>query len=548
LIKRFFLFFLLSTGVFCADLTYKSDDASLLSIDKRMPNSHIKVFFPTMPYLYLSKLVNGTLVRSSDNEQGWEFMMAKSYKKISPLVYDFYLREGEKFQDGTPFNADSVVENFEALFKTPFNYSDLFNRLKSVKKQSQYVVRFVFSKPYELFLFDLTMINLYSHSYLQKYSWGFEGASTSNSMKQAGLYGLGPYILEEGYATGREQTPIVKLRANPNYYDKPKPYIERITIFTELSTQEVLKEALEKEGGLDIAPIPFNKKVETVLSEYAKLVVTLSTHNISLYLNMLKPNGVLKDKKIRIALNQAIDQKNLLKFVYKGEGIIAPTASSQNYYAIKEATRGMKTYHEKAEETTSKEEIKKILNGLVLDVVTMERFMFLWKGIEFQLKEFGVKLRYSVYTSEKDIYQQLLTNRKSPKNWDILAWGNDDWCSNNPWTVFFNYRTSDVWASLDADEQMQAYIQEFFEIPYNTPEYIQITKKITQRAYEQAYMLFVPSPNIVLAVNKEVDYKPSAVLSMPLWEVKITPFHWSIREGAYPKERKQPVVPRRYDD
>lgn len=518
---------------------YRRDDAKNIAISKRLPSSHINVFIPTMPYLYISKLINGTLVRSSGNKRGWEFMMAKSYKQISPTEYEFYLRKNVKFQDGTNFYADSVIENFKYLLKTPFNYSDFFKKFKSVKKVSKYVVKFTFKKPYGLFLFDLTMINLYTHKYLKKYGWGFKDASTSNSMKHPGPYGLGPYILEKGYATGRAQTPIVELRANPNYYKAPMPYIERVTIYTELKTSEVLDDILNHEGKLDISPIPFDKKVETVLSPYAKLVTSISTNNISIYFNMLKPKGVLKNKKIRIALNEAINQENLLKFVYKEEGILAPVAASRNYKSVRIATKGMVTYHQKADNKN----IKKILNGLVLNVSTMERFMFLWKGIEYQLGQYGVKLHYQIITSEKGIYQELLTNRKKPKNWDILTWGNDDWCSNNPWTVFFNYRTSDVWSTMDKDEVMQTYIHKYFALQYNSPEFIKMVKKIAQRAYNEAYMLFVPSPNIVLAVNKEVDYTPSSVLLMPLWKARLTLYHWSIRKEAYPKNRKIPVFP-----
>lgn len=530
------------------EITYRLDTASKYAIDKRIHGSHIKVFMPTMPYLYLSKLINGTLVRSSDNSNGWEYMMATSHKQISPTIYEFYLRENVRFQDGSPFNANSVISNFDYLLQSPFDYSYLFKRLKSVEKTSANTVRFTLKKPYELFLFDLTMINFYPDKYLKKFGWGFKGASTSNSMKQAGPYGLGPYILIEGYATGREQTPIIKLKANPNYYEKPMPYIENITIYTELSTNEVLTQGLTQEGKLDITPIPFNKKIETVLSPYAKLVKHSSTNNISVYLNMLKPQGALKDKKIRIALNEAINQENLLKFVYKDEGVIAPSAASPNYFSVQQAIKNIPTHHEKIKKQNPqyKKYLSSILSGLTLKVFTMERFMFLWKGLEYQLSQYGVKLVFETTTSEKDIYSKLLTNRESPKDWDILTWGNDDWCSNNPWTVFFNYRTDDVWSTIDKDTLMQEYIKVFFESPYNSPRYIDIVKKIITRSYEEAYMLFIPSPNIVLAINKEIDYSPSAVLSMPLWKAKLTPLHWSIRKGDYPKENMMPVKPKSF--
>jgi len=527
---------------------YRSDDTASMLINERVSGSHIKVFLPTMPYLYVSKLVNGTLVRSSGNRQGWEYMMATSYTKIDDLTYEFSLRKGVLFQDGTPFNADSVVENFDYFMKDPVVYSDIHKRLKSVTKVDEHTIRIHLHKPYGLLFSDLTSINLYTSAYLKRYGWSTKEGSTCNSMQAPGPYGLGPYILKQGYATGRFQTPILELKANPNYYEVGLPYIENITIYTELTSQQSVSMALEEES-LDITPIPFNKKVETVLSTYARLYTKPSTHSISIYFNLLKPNSKLKDQNIRIALNKALNQANLLNFVYKKEGELAPTEASVNYHSVKLATKELKTWGERSLENPEEErELKKILNGLELDVITMDRFMFLWRGIEHQLKKYGVTLRYTTTPNEKEIYEQLLTNRASPKTWDILTWGNDDWSSNNPWTAFFAYRISDKWSAIDKDDVMQEYIERFFDVEFQSEAFDEVVSKIVKRAYEKAYMLFVPSPNIVLAVNKEVRYEPSSVLMMPLWKAKLTKYHWSIRNNAsYPKEREAPMLPLRFD-
>ncbi len=527
---------------------YRSDDTASILINERVSGSHIRVFLPTMPYLYVSKLVNGTLLRSSGNRQGWEYMMATSYTKIDELTYEFSLRKGVLFQDGTPFNADSVVENFKYFLKEPVVYSDIHKRLRSVTKVSDDKIRIHLYKPYGLLFSDLTSITLYTSSYLKRYGWSTGEDSTCNSMQAPGPFGLGPYILEKGFATGRFQTPILELKANPHYYEAGLPYIENVTIFTELTSKEAVHMALENES-LDITPIPFNKKVETVLSKYARLYTKPSTHNISIYFNLLKPNSKLQDKKIRIALNKAINQSNLLNFVYKKEGKLAPTEVSVNYYSVKLATQGLQTWGETLHHSEAQEkELKAILNGLELDVITMDRFMFLWHGIEHQLKKYGVKLHYTITPNEKEIYTQLLTNRASPKKWDILTWGNDDWSSNNPWTAFFAYRISDKWSAIDKDDVMQEYIEQFFDTEFQSKAFDDIVAKIVKRAYEQAYMLFVPSPNIVLAVNKEVHYEPSSVLIMPLWRAKLTKYHWSIRGNkAYPKEREAPMLPLRFN-
>ena len=545
-IVKLFLFIFTCTHLFAQKeiiepIKYISTNIEKDLLHKRVESSHIKVSIPSIPYSYISKLINGTLFRVSDTLRGWEYMMATSYIKQDSLTYDIMLREGIKFQDGSEFDADSVVKNIRAFIKQPFTYTDIHNRLKSVEKLDKYRVRFHLKKPYGMFLNDLARINLYSDKYIKKFSW--KGKSTGDNTQEPGEYGLGPYILKEGFATGRAQTDVVKLKANPYYYEKGMPYIENITIYTQLKTAQAVDMVLNNETKLDITPIPFNKKTEATISKYAKLITKPSTHNIAIYLNMLKKDGILKNQEIRVALNRAINQKKLLNFVYKKEGVAAPTSSSMNYISIKKATKELKPYGEDLS-FEEKMDLKKILNGLKLKVLTQDRFMFLWKGIEYQLAQFGVSLEYSVTSSEKDIYHNLLTNREFGNSWDILTWGNDDWYGNHPWTTFFTYRTSSKWSAIDKDEELQSYIDEFFASTYSSDRFDRVVKKIVYRVYKKAYMLAVPSPNIVLAVNKEVYYTPSKVAVMPLWRAKISRYHWSVRKSDYPEERMQPMYPK----
>ena len=544
--KLFILISLISINLFANK--YRLDDSKDISINKRVPGSEIKVSIPNMPYIYLSKLINGTLLRASDNEKGWEFMLASKLERKGKLVYIFSLKKGLKFQDGTSFDADNILENFYFAMQKKNNDKMLYDHLKSVKKLSRYKVEFTLKKPFGRFLYIISRYNIYSSNYLKKFKWGTYNTYTADNMKEPGPYGLGPYILVEGYATGRHQTPIIKLKANPYYYEKGLPYIEKITIYTELSTKKILNMALKNEGKLDISPIPFNKKVETIISPYTKLVTSSSRHNISILMNLMRKDSILKNQQIRLALNEAINQEKLLKFVYKGEGVISPTSVNRNHYSIKKATEGMLTHNKKLWSSISnpKEHLKKILDGIELNVITMDQMMFLWKGIEYQLSLYGVKLNYTIIKSEVKLFEYLLTNRDKPQKWDLLSWASDSWSSNNPWSVFFHYHTVQPWSAIDEDQVLQEYLNKYLEYDFNSKEFLKQTKKIIDYVYEKTYMLSVPAPNIVLAVNKEVSYEPSAVLLMPLWKVKLTPYHWSIRKNKYPQERLLPIEPKRY--
>ena len=130
--------------------------------------------------------------------------------------------------------------------------------------------------------------------------------------------------MKEGYIEGDRQTPEAVLVANPNYWDPNYPKIETVTVYTELDTKVALEDVFDKEGVLDIMPIPFSMKSKADASPYAKLVTSPSTNTIAIHFNLRNGNPKLLDKKVRVALNRAIDQSKLLKRAYEGEGLHDP--------------------------------------------------------------------------------------------------------------------------------------------------------------------------------------------------------------------------------
>ncbi|MDD3343442.1 MAG: hypothetical protein PHR87_07705 [Sulfurospirillaceae bacterium] len=78
------------------------------------------------------------------------------------------------------------------------------------------------------------------------------------------------------------------------------------------------------------------------------------------------------------------------------------------------------------------------------------------------------------------------------------------------------------------------------------PKFMELCNKIKQRAKEEAYMLFVPTPNVVFAMNKELVFEPLGIGMQPFWKAKITAQHWSVRDDKpYPNELKIPILPKR---
>ncbi|WP_294961317.1 ABC transporter substrate-binding protein [Sulfurimonas sp.] len=546
---KYFLFFILLldnlNAVVIKPLKFIDDSSSQRVVEKLHPKSHINIFLPSIPYSYIAKNTNAGLIRSSDNNKGWVYDLAKTHTRVDDYTYEFELREGLKFQDGTDFDTDSVVENLDYFKKSPILYTNIDNIDFDVIKLDKHRFKILLKQKYEMFFSDLARIYFYSKKYLDTY--GFKGAETGSAIQAPGPFGMGPYILAQGFALGEKQTSKLELEANPYYWNADFPKIKRVTVYTQLNTNEAIKMITQEEGKLDIVPIPFNKKIEVLRSKYAKLIISESTNNFIVFFNLINGNKKLRNTELRVALNQAINQENLLNFVYKNEGFFSPFATSVNYKIVKKVLENCEVNDSKF----SKDKMIELLSGLQLNVFTQDRFMFLWKGIEYQLREYGVTLNYTITNSEKDIYAQLLTTNKSKntKEWDLLIWGDDDWYYANPWTVFFIYENDSAWSTIGKDDLMSKYINTFFETKIGTKKYEKIVSKILYRARDKAYTLRVPSPNKVIAVNKEVVFKPYKGAIIPLWNIQITKDHWSIRgEKPYPKDLHAPIKAQRIEN
>jgi len=530
-------------------------DTSLETMDgRKKPGSHVKIFLPYLPYLAISHSVNAGLVRPANNERGWEYDMAVSHTRISDKIYEFELRQGVKFQDGTPFNADAVLLNMTYFKRQPYTYTAIDQAYDSVEKISEYKVRFHLKEKYGLFLYDTMWIHFYTKTYLEKYGWN--GKSTAPNLAAPGPYGLGPYVLTEGYVEGDRNSSVVELVANEHYWDPRYPKVERITLLLDLNTDDAASDVLKHEGKVDVMPVPFSYELPTVLSEYAKLVRGPSTNNYSVHINMVNGNALLKEREVREAINKAVDQESLLMLSMNGEGELSPTMVSPNFYGVKQASSSLLPYslnesplssdvQEKLINTIKKYQLKYGMDPekkLQLKFLVQESFLFLIKDIKYFLEQIHIDLKLEVVAEEKNIFKQLLSTKDDLNEieYDFLIWGNYDWI-RHPWTALFVYRPSSVWSTIGDDEILENYTSLLLKTAIDEPEYIPLLKSMIEHVYYQSYMLFLPSPNKVLALNKEVHYQARPSAFIPLWEIEVSDNHWSVRKGDYPVELKQPV-------
>jgi hypothetical protein len=74
-------------------------------------------------------------------------------------------------------------------------------------------------------------------------------------------------------------------------------------------------------------------------------------------------------------------------------------------------------------------------------------------------------------------------------------------------------------------------------------DYIPLIAELITHIYDNNYMVFLPSPNNVYAVNKEVVFNPGRSAFVYLRDLQVTDQHWSLRGSSdYPLQRQVPLL------
>lgn len=142
-----------------------------------------------------------------------------SVSEEDPRVWTFKLREGVTFHDGSEFNADAVVFNFEKIFDESAPHYDarqsaqVIARIpayESIRKVDDYTVEITTKTPTSLLINQLPFMFFSSPAH-------YEALGGDWTAFEADPSGTGPFMLEE--LVPRERAVLVP---NPNYWDKDR--------------------------------------------------------------------------------------------------------------------------------------------------------------------------------------------------------------------------------------------------------------------------------------------------------------------------------------
>ena len=237
----------------------------------------------------------------------------------SRLVWTFELREGVKFHDNTPFNAEAVVFTFMRQMdpahparkpESRFAYfKDNFKALEKVEAVDEQTVRFTLKRPYAPFLPALALINC---SIVSPAAFG-RGGEFDFARNPVGT---GPFVFRE-WITGVR----IVLGANPGYWGGA-PRIDKLIFKPVKDNHARLKEV--ESGGLSGMDNPALTDLASISGD--KRLRLLSRPGINVcYLAMNTLRKPFDDLRVRQAVAFAIDKKRIIEAAYGGIGEAAAT-------------------------------------------------------------------------------------------------------------------------------------------------------------------------------------------------------------------------------
>ncbi len=272
-----------------------------------------------------------------DERQNFKPGLAVSWEPIDPTTWEFKLREGVKFHDGSDFNADDVLCTFERAPNVPNSPASFstYTKGKTFEKVDDYTVHVKTADPYPLMVNDLGNIAIISNE------TGCNGSTEDFNAGKAAV-GTGPFKFVE-YVPGDR----IVLEGNDDYWGD-KPIWDKVTLKPIKAGPARVAALLA--GDVDVIDAVPTTDIAT-LKDNPDITLSQGVSNRVIYLHIdqfrtdspyVKANGggaienPLLNVKVREAISKAISRDLIRDRVMEGLSIPAGQLLPEGFFGVSE--------------------------------------------------------------------------------------------------------------------------------------------------------------------------------------------------------------------
>ncbi len=282
-------------------------------------------FYNLTPNLNVSDHMFETLV-AMDPDMKLVPGLAESWKMVDKTTWEFKLRKGVKFHDGSELTAEDVIWSLDrpaTITGSPASFSIYTKAIADKKVVDPHTIRLTTRDPYPLLLSDLAMVYIVSKKATQ-------GVTSDEFASGKGMVGTGPFKFSKFQRDDR-----VELVRNDDYWGK-KPAWSKVTLrFIPNGATRIASLLGGDVQAIENVPTPDLKRVrnESKLTMFSKV----SNRLIYLYPDAVREKSPfvtgkdgkpldknpMLDARVRKAMSMAINRGAIKDRVM--EGLSAPT-------------------------------------------------------------------------------------------------------------------------------------------------------------------------------------------------------------------------------
>ena len=219
----------------------------------------------------------------------------------------FRLRQGIKFHDGTPFNAEAVKYNLQATAKSGVWGMGILNVVKSYDILGEYTIR----ANMDGYNYNL-MTSLASTAGLMTSPTALQKPATDETITKLHMVGTGPFIFDSWKAND-----YVKYKKNPNYWQAGKPYLDAVTI-RHIPDRTVALMAFQA-GEADELATGLQLATSNMLESQGYIIRSMPLRfHFAMMWDSANPNSPFANQKVREAVHYGVDKQTLVNGIGGG--------------------------------------------------------------------------------------------------------------------------------------------------------------------------------------------------------------------------------------
>ena len=434
--------------------------------------------------------------------------LARSWRRLDDHTVQFRLNEGIFFHNGEPCDANAVKFSLERNLD-PQLRSPSFHMVESIERVDvvdRYTFNIVTSYPDGILLNRLSQFShIVPPYYIQMVGDdGFEKHPI----------GTGPFRFSK-WVKSKE----LVLERNPNYWLSGIPQVD-VIVFKFADAHKRVSMLLEGEVDMitNFEPVDISK----IVDKGFKVIREPSFTMMSINFNLLKKDSPFQDKRVRQALNYAVDVDELIEKVMLGNGIRRATLGMPGEFGYNPY---IKPYPHDPEKARTLLQEAGYANGfaasIFIDDIDGGENSMLGKVLKEQLAAIGIRLQIEGGNGALRIVKPKVDNSPATFNLDMFARTCPDplahiifiegkvwYASESPWSLMKNLRFDALYSriirTLDLREQTR------------------LCHQLEEMIHEEAFSLFTYQGIKLYAMRKEIEYSPYITGMLFLKDARIT--------------------------